>query len=459
MQIKRLMMGVILGMACYLSACKDFLGVELPKNELVTETVFSDSINASQAVLGIYIAMVNETGLSFGGGALTVYPGLSADEIRLSAEGGEANEFEINSISPFNSINYALWSRAYEYIYKANACIEGISNSTGIGNSAKNNLIAEVKFLRAFIYFNLINIFGDVPLVLGVDYTINRIMGATVKENVYKQIEEDLLFSQQVLRNLSFKFERANYFAVAALLARVYLFQKKYSLAKNEADKVINSGKFSLEKDLEKVFLLDSKEIIWALLPVLSDRETAEGYFFVPSSDAVAPTYLIRQELYNSFEDGDLRKVLWVGEQKIGGNEVQYPQKYRNRRPGGSAKEIYSVLRLAELYLIRAEANLFIGDLKSASDDLNMVRTRSGLTKNTVLDESKIFDTLVQERRKELFCEWGNRWLDLKRWDMTVEVIGDIKGGWEEKNKVYPIPQKELSANPFLEQNTGYEDL
>ncbi len=453
------MMGVILGMACYLSACKDFLGVELPKNELVTETVFSDSINASQAVLGIYIAMVNETGLSFGGGALTVYPGLSADEIRLSAEGGEANEFEINSISPFNSINYALWSRAYEYIYKANACIEGISNSTGIGNSAKNNLIAEVKFLRAFIYFNLINIFGDVPLVLGVDYTINRIMGATVKENVYKQIEEDLLFSQQVLRNLSFKFERANYFAVAALLARVYLFQKKYSLAKNEADKVINSGKFSLEKDLEKVFLLDSKEIIWALLPVLSDRETAEGYFFVPSSDAVAPTYLIRQELYNSFEDGDLRKVLWVGEQKIGGNEVQYPQKYRNRRPGGSAKEIYSVLRLAELYLIRAEANLFIGDLKSASDDLNMVRTRSGLTKNTVLDESKIFDTLVQERRKELFCEWGNRWLDLKRWDMTVEVIGDIKAGWEEKNKVYPIPQKELSANPFLEQNTGYEDL
>ena len=122
------------------------------------------------------------------------------------------------------------------------------------------------------------------------------------------------------------------------------------------------------------------------------------------------------------------------------------------------------VLRLAEQYLIRAEANAHSGDLASAIKDLNIIRQRAGLgTLPSSLTQAQVIAAVAQERRIELFAEWGHRWFDLKRTgqvdavmsEITPQKVGAITG-WKSYQQLYPIPQSERQLNPNLTQNPGY---
>ncbi len=443
-----------LGLLTY-SSCKKFVVIPPPKNQLVATQVFADSAGANSAVAGIYVDMVQSFGLGFASGGLTLYPGLSADELEQTSKDADMSQIYSNQINPTNSYDEILWSTAYKYIYDTNACIEGLNASKGISANFKAQLIGEARQIRAFLYFNLCNLYGTVPLIRSTDYHTNQSLGREPVDSVYAQIFSDLTYAQNNLLKSNVA-ERANYFSATALLAKVQLYRKNYAAAETEASIVINSGNYQLESDLNSVFLAGSTETIWKIIPVFPGIETWEGYTFVPSDTTVAPQYVLNPALYSSFESGDMRKVKWINSNTVDGISYPYPFKYKAGTTTGTPTENYTVLRLGEQYLIRAEARANLNDVAGAQADLNIIRNRAGLPNTTASDRASLLLAIEKERRSELFCEWGNRWFDLQRTNRADTVLPAAKLNWTHNDILYPIPEGEIKSNPALTQNIGY---
>lgn len=455
MKLKYLFLSISFICFALLESCKKFVDIDPPKSQLVTSKVFADSLDANSAIVGIYIDMYQSFGFAFASGGLTAYPGLSSDEFSQSSNDPELLQFLNNRININNGYNNILWSSAYKYIYDANACIEGISKSERISTLGKSKLIGEAKQLRALMYFYLTNLYGPVPLVLSTDYSINRSLGRTPVDSIYSQIIKDLNDAQANLPKLGTA-ERANFYSATALLSKVYLYKKEYQKAESCASLVINSGNYHLEPNLNNVFLANSSEAIWKILPVFPGFETWEGYNFVPSDPTAAPQYILGDDLYSSFETGDLRKVNWIAFNTIGGENYPYPFKYKAATTSGAVTENYVIIRLAELYLIRAEARAFQNNISGAQSDINIVRIRAGISNTTASDKDSFLLAIEGERRAELFCEWGNRWFDLQRTGRVDLILKKVKPNWSHDNILYPVPDAQIKNNSSLNQNAGY---
>lgn len=449
-------LSILLFLSAVQTSCKKLVEIDGPKNQLTAAAVFSDSTNANAALIGIYSSMMQVGSFGFASGAVTLYPGLSADELYLSANDALPAQFYNNQLLADNNTIQSLYGSAYKIIYETNACTEGISASANITEANKKALMAEARFLRAFFYFNLVNLWGPVPLITATDYNTTRLTARSSADQIYGQIIADLKYAQENLPvNTAIK-ERANFFAATALLAKAYLYTGQYGLAAAEADKVISSGQFSIVNDLNSVFLASSSETIWDLLPVIPQQGTFEGLYFVPTSASAKPKYAITSSLYNSFEAGDLRRSSWIKVNTVSGQSYPFPYKYKIGRTTGAITENSVVLRLSELYLIRAEARVGTGDLEGAKIDLNVIRKRAGLDNTPAADKTALLMAVGAERRAELFCEWGNRWFDLKRTNSALQVLGPLKPNFKNTSVLYPVPLSELNANPNLIQNAGY---
>lgn len=443
----------ILGISTVFS-CKKFIDIGQPKNQLTSAEVFADSTDATASILGVYITIMNNSlGLSSGG--LTLFPGLSADELYETSVNTTYNQYYVDDVLTTNNINNGFWSAGYNYIYSANACIEGVTQSTGISAAGKVRIIAEARFFRGFVYFSLVNLYGGVPLVTTANYQVSGVAARSAPDLVYAQITADLQYAEANLGNNTGANDRPNALAASALLAKVYLYEGKYDLAQTEAAKVINSGSFRLEPDLNNVFLSRSSETIWQLdLPFV--KYTWEGQNFVPTSVKAIPRYVLTAGLYASFEPGDRRQTNWIKVNTVSAQNYPYPFKYKNNATATSATENYVVLRLADQYLIRAEAEANQNDFSDAANDLNTIRNRAGLPNSTATGKPSLMSAIVNERRREFFCEWGNRWFDLKRENLAVAVLGQVKTNWNINDELYPIPITQINNNPNLVQNPGY---
>lgn len=450
---------ILSGLSIFYFSCKKFLEIPAPKNQLVASAVFIDSADATNAVIGIYINMMQAFSLNIGSGGLSLYPGLSADELRPTNNIADENDFYKNEIAVSNNLNSSsLWGNAYNILYAANACLEGLTQSN-IPGGIKSQLIGEVKVTRGFILFNLTNLYGPVPLVISTDYHKNQILSRSSSDTVYAQIIDDLKDAQHLLSEdypTAGRY-RPNRFTASALLSKVYLYQKNWVEAEKNATEIIDAGIYSLEPDLNNVFLAGSNETIWKLSSVIPGLETWEGYFFVPVSSNSIPPYIITDQLLNAFENGDERQQKWLNKNTANGNDYYYPYKYKLGYDGISIPvEDYVVFRLSEQYLIRAEARAHEGNLSGAMADLNFIRNRAGLQNTISTNQASVLSAIQRERQVEFFCEWSNRWFDLKRTGKATEVLSLIKPGWQANDTLYPIPQTELNNNPFLTQNPGY---
>ena len=168
-------------------------------------------------------------------------------------------------------------------------------------------------------------------------------------------------------------------------------------------------------------------------------------------------------EFSGVFEMGDLRKTDWI---RTNRKNFLMSYKYRSysstatTNPDDSRKENSTVFRLAEQFLIRAEARAQQDKLDLAISDVDAIRERAGLpliaNTNPSIGKADLLDAIMHERRVELFTEWGHRWFDLKRTGLALTVLSPIKSGLTQNDLLYPIPQSELIKNPFLEQNLGY---
>src|SRR5690606_7630087 len=180
-------------------------------------------------------------------------------------------EFQENEISPDNSANLNLWSSAYNMIYMTNALIEGVANSEGISNDIRKQLNGEARFIRAFTYFYLVNLYGDVPLVLSTDYRKNKLVSRTKTKDIYELIDSDLDIAIKSLDEYYRNSERIypNKYAAIALKARVSLFQKKWKEAEKLSNLVIaQTSTYQIINDIDQVFLANSNEAIWQISPI-----------------------------------------------------------------------------------------------------------------------------------------------------------------------------------------------
>ncbi|UNY98615.1 RagB/SusD family nutrient uptake outer membrane protein [Zhouia spongiae] len=446
----------------YILSCKDFVEIDPPNSRVIGSTVFENDRLATSAIEGVYHRMFDSGNFAGGGQwSVTTVAGLSADEFEVNPFSSSLQEFYRCDIDPSNPANLALWSSAYSTIYMVNAVMEGLKSSSVITPETKKQLEGEARFVRAFSYFYLVNLFGDVPLIITTDYRVNAKALQVSPDDIYQAIINDLEHSRQLLDDTYRNSERThpNRLVASALLARVYLYRQEWSRAADLATELIGStDTYSLAEDINDVFLANSSEAIWQIAPT-NVGNTNEGNMFILTSSPVSspwnPVYL-KEELVSGFDNHDKRLLHWIGTFESNGTTFYYPFKYKIRLSSGQPTEYATVLRFAEQYLIRSEARARMGDIPGALADLNLIRNRSGLENYTGNSEQELLAAILKERRKEFFSEWGHRWLDFKRLSLANDLLSPDKEGWRTTDVLYPIPQRELDKAPTLNQNSGY---
>jgi hypothetical protein len=442
------------------ASCKKFVDIP-PSTQLITsDAIFTNDNTAVSAVDGVYIALRTASpGLA--NGSLSIFCGLSGDEIVNTAASTIYDPFYSNNIPSTNStVSANFWSQPYNVIYRTNAILEELAKTNSLSPSVKGQLTGEMKFVRALIYFQLVNIYGDVPLIITSDYNLSSNIDRTPVNKVYEQIISDLLNAQQSLINAypSNGKSRPNLQTATALLAKVYLYQKDWANAEIQASEVISSNLYTLTADLNSVFLINANETIWEIAGPSELRNSVEGALFIPASATAKPTFSISTYLLNAFENGDKRKTSWLKANVVSGLTYYYPYKFKNRTTT-SITEYDIAFRLAEQYLIRAESRAQQGSAKliAALSDVNIIRSRAGLSPLvTTLNQQQCMSAIAQERRIELFTEWGNRWFDLKRTGTIDAVLSAEKTGWKNSASLFPLPNLQVQTNTKLIQNPGY---
>ena len=439
-------------------SCKKFVNIKPSPNLIQTDQLFTNEATALSAVSGVYVQM-RATNPSLANGTLSIYAGLSADELNTSSTTSEYDAFNSNSITATSTIvNSQIWSAAYRIIYMTTTIIENLKKSTAIPKSTRNQLTGEMKVVRSLYYFYLINLFGDVPLVISSDYRKNESKPRALVKEIYEQIINDLNEATSLLTITypSAGKVRPNKWTAAALLARVYLFNNEWTKAETTSSLVISSGNYTLLNELDAVFKINNTETIWEVAPTNDTRNSVEGSVFIPSTATVVPTLYLNSSLLNSFEPADERKSKWLGFNTVGGNTYYYPYKYK-QRTATPVEEYEIVFRLAEQYLLRAEARAQQNKFSEAASDLDIIRNRAGLSNTTATDLNTLLTAIKKERQIELFTEWGDRWLNLKRYGMISAILAPIKGdNWQTTDSIFPIPFNEIQINPKLTQNPGY---
>lgn len=437
---------ILIFSAC--TACKKVTGIDPPPNQLTPDKVFKDSSSVVAATANMY------TLLATADANFLRNVGTYTDELVTTTSTGTATEFSNGSLTVTNSSVLSVWQNLYATIYKANAVIAGLNASMGISSTIKDQCLGEAKFVRAYCLYLLVNIYGDVPLPTTTDVTINSKLAKSPANSVMAQVIADLNDGARLMAD-SYPFSgekvEPNKWAAQALLAKAYLYEKDYADAELQASSVINSGNYRLLDDISSVFTANNDEAIWQLWNATGSTSLC----LVPASGV--PAYQVSPELLAAFEPGDLRETAWVNTTVVAGKTYHYPYKYKQRSPAAGPLAEYSMyLRLAEIYLVRAEARAQQQDLTGAAADLNTIRSRAGLSNTTAVTQTDLLTAILHERQTELFYEGGNRFFDLKRSTTIGAVMQPLKPFWKPTAQLFPIPQAEVLSDPNLTQNPGY---
>lgn len=441
------------------TSCEDYVDIDLPTNQLTGPVVFEDAATVNAAFVHIYGQLRESaftTGLSNG---LSYLMGHYTDELTLySANLPDIQNYANNTLITSDGKAKTLWDTSYNLIYASNSILEGVQSSATLSQEEKDRFQGEAYFLRAFIHFHLTNLFGPIPFIDSTDYRTNSKVSRNSTEEVYQKLIADLLTAKSLLSGTDSSFTnlRPNYWVASALLARAYLYNGDYSLALAEATDIISNGSYTLNPDVSQVFKKNSAETLWQLGEEMAGTNTLEGFTFMFLSGP-PPNSALSDHLINDFEVGDSRFISWVGSVSDGTETWYCPYKYKLNSPTGATEECSILIRLAELYLIAAEAQAQMGNLNDALDYLNIIRGRATLPPAALENQSELLSAILRERRLEFFSEQGHRFFDLKRTGNIDKVLSPIKPNWETTDRLLPIRESELILNPNLvPQNEGY---
>lgn len=467
-----------------MASCDSDLDVD--QNDAITQEDFlNNPDNAVALVNGVYNKMLDYDMYSFGWIGITSITSDDADKGSTASDTGsdkhklDALTFDASDVS-FNDV----WKGRYSGIYRANNALFYLEDLT-IDEELKSRLIGEVKFLRAFWYFDLVRCFGDVPIVVSkIDLNDTELINEVVftrrpKAEVYAQIEADLM---DAISRLPLKSQyadndlgRATKGAAQALLAKAYLYQQKWTEAYDMAGEVMASNEYGLMANYAEVWREigeNKEESIFEVQATLTkgmiQYTDVQGPRGTPDLGWGFNTPSLG--LSNSYEAGDLRReatimyvpsTLWDGFQApTTWNNPRYNYKaYQssiaeswNGNKGETAKNL-RLLKYSDLLLIRAEAAMHNGITGEAEGIVNQLRTRAGLAEISGLTMQQLYN----ERRWEMAME-HDRWFDLVRTGQAVSAMAANGKTFEVgKHEVFPIPDPQIaSSSGILTQNNGY---
>lgn len=442
-----------------LSACSDFVEVDMPKNLLISETVFEDPATVESALASLFYGM-REQGMVSGNSGLTTALGIYSDELDYYGTNVDYAQLFNHNILPSNNRILDWWNQGYRLIYSANDIIKGVENSNALNTEEKNRFLGQALFVRAYIHSLLVSLYGDVPYITTTNYIVNNKAIRVPEEIVFDNIIADLSVARDVMENepaISGERILPDKWVAKALLSRMYLYRKKWELAASSATELITT--FNLETDVNAVFLKGSSETIWQLKADEDfPKNTREAVQLIIQA-VPGQNYALTNDLLAAFEEDDFRKTNWID--SISNSEgtitLYYAHKYKAFLSETQSVEYSILFRLAEQFLIRAESRAHLGDIDGSRSDLNTIRNRSGLPNSTSITVNDLLDDILGERRVELFTEQGLRWFDLKRTGRANQVLGNLKQNWRITNIDLPVPEAELELNPnLLPQNEGY---
>ena len=482
-------MYTLLAITLMISSCKKEFLNQFPETTRVTETVYKTAADFNTAVIGTYSTLKHNGlyGLSNVTSALLNMGEIISDNCDYGFPRGTSvvNVFELEDFNfSLSNINFSnAWTGHYIGISRANTILNRITEAN-IDAASKTKYEAEAKFLRAYFYFNLVRLFGDVQLVTtefsdpNEGYNIPR----TEASKVYELIISDLTAAETNLPTTISAIDagRASKWAAKALLGKVYLTMKNYSGASTKLNEVITSGQFNVtansyaavfsnttsfaaNKDMILAVQYKSGNIgqgsgIWnACLPWgASAANPAWGVSSGTGDGYMRPTL----DLETSYEAGDLRKAASMANSYLNGTTVvleRYPVKYKQTGIQPNEADIdFPVLRYADVLLMHAEALTELGQTAAAIPFVNQVRTRAGLPNKLITLTQAETRLLIESERRSEFAFEGQRWFDLVRTGRYMTVMNAKGYATKEFHKLFPIPQRETDLNKVLIQNPGY---
>ncbi len=504
-------LSIIASLALVLTGCEDFLE---PNSK--SEFIPKDATSLNELLLGEAYQRNDMSGFN-------IFLGLLDDDIEaapyqipidgfeedkyLASYAWQPNMFEM--MEEANSGHINMYEKYYELILGANAVLDYLPKVTDAEGEAGQNVKAQAHALRAFYYFNLVNIFGQpynynkeapgVPLKLnsGIEASSDYLKRKTVEE-VYEQILSDLHTAEEIYRTLPVEQQwkrnfRTSLPMVQLMLSRTYLYMENWNEAAKYAKMVMDNPQFNLEdlNNIQTEGVDDSGNSIrnYMFYPTYSSSETIWPYGSVEDmfgwayygTNSANPNngnkkmhayFQASQDLLDTFDDWDLRKRQYIIEAPVEGGlmPMAYGKIYVGTQyylPKNATGVFGRCLRLSEAYLNYAEALANIGGegLEEAAGILTDLRERRFNPEDDfevfITDRNELIEFIKEERRREL-CFEGHRWFDLRRWGMP-----EIKHVWHSNDKVsheyvlaekdllytIPVPDEAMEENPQLVQN------
>ncbi len=433
------------------SSC-EVLNVD-PSHSMPADQAINDARGVERGILGCYDAM---QGAGYYGRNFLVVGDLASDNLIWSGTTAGYDQIGNNNILADNTIVEGIWAGIYAGLNRINNVADRIPLIEDMSQDRKNQALAELYFLRALHHYDLFRLFGPVPI------RIAPARGSEADLNVPRNSENEVL--TQIVSDLGFAIDhlpqtlvrgRAGKPAAQALMARVALHV--YYLTGNAAalteaitlaGEVISHPGIELETDFSILFSgATSRESIFELDFNEQDRNRLAEYFFHTTLSGryeFAPS----QSLLESFAPGDLRKNVAV---RMAGTNP-YVAKYNDIETGTDNPYL---LRLAEMYLIRAEAATLLQlDPAGIRSDINAIRQRAGLLPVTTSNHTALLLEIESQRQKEFAFE-GHRWFDLTRTGRAMTLLPQLISP---NQLLFPIPLSELLANEHqgMYQNPGY---
>lgn len=450
-------LGIIVVAALTAAACDDPLD-PTPQQQIPQAEALDSPDEIRVAVNGMYDALQTCDGGYCRN--LVVFPDLYAGNLRFTGTYTSDREVANRNLTAGNTALPGIWGAAYQGIDRANNVLQGLTAQQAkfVDKDEFNQLKGEAHFIRALNYFTLIKFFGGVPLVTEPIVTVPAEVGRarSSEAEIWAFIEAELAQAMNLLPEDAGAV-RASMGAATALKARAHLYQREWQAAFDLADEVIKSGMYELELQYANVFEKEqTNEAIFEIPFTVTDAGSLAFWFF-PSGLGGRRGFAPAAGLVNSFEDEDVRFSTAYNET---GGGTSYGFKYTDI---ASTADDVPVIRLAEMYLIRAEAAARLGNLGRALADVNVIRARAELgeaaadaNKDGATSMNEVLAVVLTERRHELFYE-GHWFFDLKRFgDVPAGSTLLTALGLTGNRLLFPIPQREIDANGSLIQNPGY---
>lgn len=466
---KSLLFCATLGLLLGTAACNDNLYQDPQTSKtlgafLRNETEVEEYVNAvygtlqAQGLYGLYLPAITE-----------IPSDNSYDEVPANDDGiyGQLDQF---TTIPSNAVVTSVWQASYQGIQRANVVLSRIGNVSYASGTTRDARVGEMKFIRALLYFNLVRLYGDVPLVTQETTDPNAYFGQgrTAAAQVYTQIIKDLTEASQVLPATASQAGRVRQTAAQALLAKVYLTQQNYAAAQTLLQAVVSSGRHALQSSPANVFSLSNEsnsEIIFAVQFASGVNGNSEGSLayqqFSPSGTVSGAKghNLPTKSLYALYGSTDRRKDVYVGVTSSGTPYLKKLAAPTTVITDGGSDQV--VLRYADVLLMLAEVQNEQGNTADAATNLNLIRTRAGLAPTTATTQTNLRAAITLERRLELVGE-GQRWFDLLRTSTAITVMNSFFAASgilvtiDSHHLLMPVPQAQVNTDPAIKQNTGY---